>query len=402
MSIGQPSHRVSAASCAASGHPDTRTAALEIADQLTGELGTTPCDAVFLFASYHHRAALPHAAESIARTINPGVMIAVTAEAVVGAEEAFENSAGMTALAMRIPGAVITPWWATPEFPLPLRDPEGLRHRLHVTADSRASLIFCDPFSTPITRLLPALHDALRPTNTALGGAVASGASQAGQNVLIADQLVLRAGSVGVTLDGRVRTDFLVSQGCRPIGQPHVVTKVRDNIILELGGRPTLEVMQQTLNRLEEREKPLLANGLLLGHVIDEHKRPFGRGDFLVRILLGVDHKKGGIVVGDVPRVGQTVQFHVRDAVTATEDLQLLLDAEVLENPPLAALLLTCNARSVKLFGQEGHDIREIRRRLGPIPLAGMFAAGEIGPVGSKSFLHGHTACLVLFRSARS
>ncbi len=103
--------------------------------------------------------------------------------------------------------------------------------------------------------------------------------------------------------------------------------------------------------------------------------------------------------MGELTRVGQTIQFHVRDAETAAEDLQLLLDAQQLEAPPLAALLFTCNGRGQRLFKEPNHDIGIIRERLGEVPIAGFFAAGEIGPVGDQSFLHGHTASLAIFRA---
>ncbi|MBX3373078.1 MAG: FIST C-terminal domain-containing protein [Phycisphaeraceae bacterium] len=381
----------------ASGHLDTRTAAYEIAESLEDE--AVGADCVFVFASYQHRAALPEAVQSMARMLRPGTLLAVTAEAVVGPDRAFERCAGMSALALRLPACTVTPWWATPEFPLPLRNPLGLRQRLHHSAEARASIFFADPFSVPIARLLPAMDEAIRADRPmSIGGAVASGASQAGNNVLIMDELVLRAGAVGATFAGDLDVDFLVSQGCRPIGAAHVVTRVRENVILELGGRPALEVMRETVERASPGDRSLVEGGMLLGHVINERKRPFGRGDFLVRSLLGADPRRGGIVVGDVPRPGQTVQFHVRDARTATEDLELLLDSQVMGEPPLAALLFTCNGRSAALFGEEGHDLAIIRRRLGNIPVAGLFAAGEVGPVGGRTCLHGHTACLVLFR----
>ena len=98
-------------------------------------------------------------------------------------------------------------------------------------------------------------------------------------------------------------------------------------------------------------------------------------------------------------RLGKTVQFHVRGAQTAVEDLQLLLDAQQLATQPFAGLLVTCNGRGRNLFHVEDHDLTIIRDRLGEVPIAGFFAAGEIGPIGGRSFLHGHTACLTLFRS---
>ena len=193
--------------------------------------------------------------------------------------------------------------------------------------------------------------------------------------------------------------DIVVSQGCRPIGKPVVITKAQGNVIQELGGSPAVEVIQTLPQTLDERERELLSGGLLVGTVINEYKERFGRGDFLIRNILGFDKKQGAIAVGDVPRVGQTVQFHVRDAETAHEDLQLLLDAQQLQEPPLGGLLFTCNGRARDLFAGQHHDVQTIRERLGEIPLAGFFAAGEIGPVGERSFLHGHTASLAVFRT---
>jgi small ligand-binding sensory domain FIST len=177
------------------------------------------------------------------------------------------------------------------------------------------------------------------------------------------------------------------------------VTKVEGNVVLELGGRPAVEVIRDLASSVDPHEGDLLGGGLLMGSVINENRDHFGRGDFLVRSILGIDRKRNGIAAGEFYRLGKTVQFHVRDAQTAVEDLQLLLDAQQLATQPFAGLLVTCNGRGRNLFHVEDHDLTIIRDRLGEIPIAGFFAAGEIGPIGGRSFLHGHTACLTLFRS---
>ncbi len=63
---------------------------------------------------------------------------------------------------------------------------------------------------------------------------------------------------------------------------------------------------------------------------------------------------------------------------------------------PVAAMLCSCNGRGANLFGAPDHDARGVAAALGPIPLAGFFCNGEIGPVGTKTFLHGFTASLAL------
>ena len=121
--------------------------------------------------------------------------------------------------------------------------------------------------------------------------------------------------------------------------------------------------------------------------VVDEHRVEFGRGDFLVRNVIGADRESGAIAVGDRVEVGQTVQFHVRDAAAADEDLHELLQGTSAEG----ALLFTCNGRGERLFGVPNHDAAMVEALLGPLPAAGGFCAGEIGPIGGRNFLHGFT-----------
>ena len=386
------------AACAVSGHLDTRTAGMEVAEQLDASIGAA-CDLAIVFASFHHCAALPEAVETIRETIHPRALLAVTAESVLGGEEELEGVAGLTALAMHLPGVTLSPWVSTPENPIPLNRAEEIAQRISLCDDLRATIMLGEPFTTPITRLLPAITNCGgRGRPVPVIGGMASGASQPGHNVLILDETVVRAGAIGVSIAGDVEIDFVVSQGCRPIGKPLVITKTKENVILELGGTAALQVLQEITTAMSEEERELLRRGVLVGNVIDEGKRHFGRGDFLVRNVLGVDQKGGGIMVGDLPRLGQTIQFHARDAITAGEDLQLLMDAQELKGKPFGGLLFTCNGRGKRLFEEPNHDIGIINERLGAVPVAGFFAAGEIGPIGEQSFLHGHTAALALFR----
>jgi small ligand-binding sensory domain FIST len=138
-----------------------------------------------------------------------------------------------------------------------------------------------------------------------------------------------------------------------------------------------------------------------LGQVINEYQEQFGRGDFLVRNVQGADSESGAIAIGDVVRVGRTVQFHVRDARTADEDLNTLLAAVKQDSSTdcLGALVFTCNGRGTRLFDEPHHDAQALDRCWPKLPVAGFFAQGEIGPVGGKNFLHGFTASIALFES---
>ena len=192
-----------------------------------------------------------------------------------------------------------------------------------------------------------------------------------------------------------IRIRALVSQGCRPIGNVYAVTRAEGNVIHELGGRPPLQRLQELVGTLSPEDRELVGRGLHVGRVIDEYKAELGRGDFLIRGVMGVDPQSGALAVGDRIEVGETIQFHVRDAATADEDLRTLLQREA--EPAAGALLFTCNGRGSRLFSVPDHDASLVSEKLGGLPLAGFNCAGEIGPVGGKNFLHGFTASIALF-----
>jgi small ligand-binding sensory domain FIST len=131
--------------------------------------------------------------------------------------------------------------------------------------------------------------------------------------------------------------------------------------------------------------------------VINEYQESFGRGDFLVRNVLGADPEAGAVAVGDYVRPGQTVQLHLRDEATADEDLRTLLATAAGKGAPAGALLFTCNGRGTRMFAEPHHDAGVLRALLGDVPVAGFFAQGELGPIGGKNFVHGFTASVALF-----
>jgi small ligand-binding sensory domain FIST len=329
------------------------------------------------------------------------VSLGVTAGGVLGSGFELENRPGIALLTARLGGAWFQPFtyqqlqWSSQT------DAQQLRAALlgpHADAqDIAAVILLADPFSTPAMHLIPAINEAL-PRVPVIGG-MASGASDAGENRLFLGEQILSDGAVGVVIGGQVRVDCIVSQGCRPIGDRWVITKARQNIIQDLGQRPAMTAIQSTAQQVSHEDRNLLEeHGILLGRVINEYKERFGRGDFLIRNIIGADPDAGYIAVSDFVRVGQTVQFHVRDARTAEEDLKLLLESEKLDAQAAGALLFTCNGRGSRLFEEPNFESTIIRQALGDVPLAGFFAAGEIGPIAGENFIHGFTASLVLFR----
>jgi small ligand-binding sensory domain FIST len=191
-----------------------------------------------------------------------------------------------------------------------------------------------------------------------------------------------------------------VSQGAAPFGREVTITSAEGNVIHELAGRPALSMVERIIAELSPRERALVAAGLLIGIVIDSGKPEYEQGDFLVRGILGADPESGSLVVGAAVHEGQVIRLQARDARSADADLRraLALQTEALHDAaPAGALLFSCNGRGRAMFGTPDHDAVTLDRELKGAPAAGFFAAGEIGPVGGRSFLHGFTATVAVF-----
>ena len=282
------------------------------------------------------------------------------------------------------------------------------------TADNPQFIILADPFSAKINDLLQGL-DYAYPSSAKVGGLASGGLS--GKNAgLFCQERLYEEGVVGVSLSGQIVLETIVAQGCRPIGKPYRVTEGERNIVLELeelvnaeqvvsGGikQSPLEALQDLVQNLNEKDRKLAENSLFVGIVRNEFKQDLEQGDFLIRNLIGVDPKVGAIAIGDRVRAGQRIQFHLRDAHTSAEDLEMLLERyhrevsiEKKSTNSAAALMFSCLGRGEGLYGQPNFDSRLFSRYLN-IPISGFFCNGEIGPVAGSTFLHGYTSVFGIF-----
>jgi small ligand-binding sensory domain FIST len=385
--------------------PETREAAAQAAEAALGGLHGGRPNLALVFASPHHADRADDVLQAVDQVAGPSALIGCVAEAVVGGAREVENEPAISVWLGMVPGRVET---FHMEF---VRTESGgalagwLFDRDHLGAGSVTGpihLMIADPFTFPAELLLQHLNEGV-PGALVVGG-FASGARMPGQTILFEDRTVHREGAVGARLSASVAVRTLVSQGCRPIGQSYVVTRAEEDVLFELGGRPPLERLRETVAELAPPDQELVTHGLHVGRAIDEYKAEHGVGDFLIRGVIGADPSTGAIAVGDHIEVGQTVRFHVRDAATADEELRTLLEQEVSEHRGRAAgaLLFTCNGRGSRMFPTPDHDAGLVSSLLGGIPMAGFFCAGELGPVGGKNFLHGFTASLALFLDAES
>lgn len=378
---------------------DWAEAVEDLGRQAAAQLGTVNAHLAVLFA---HPRYVPHIGEIIEaakKAAGAQHLLGCTGAGIIGADREVEEKPALSLLVGELPDVTIYPFHLAEKDLEESTGPAFWHYQLELEPSRQPQFVLLiDPFTTRAMQLVDALAEAY-PQAPMIGG-LASGAQQPGENRLFIDGKVYDEGAVGIGLTGRVALRTVVSQGCRPIGEPLTVTRAEKNIVFELAGRPPMKILQEMLPQLPTRDRDLARSALFLGRVVNEYQEEFSRGDFLIRNLLGSDPQSGALAVGDLMRTGQTVQFQVRDAQTADEDLHHLLAKErsdLARKQPHGALLFSCLGRGERMYGTADHDIRVVQEHVGPVPTAGFFCNGEIGPIGNRAFIHGFTSVIGLF-----
>lgn len=376
---------------------NVQDAADELIRAIREQLGSSRIDVAFLFISPPHTDQAEELSHALRIALDPETLVGCTGEGVIATGREVETGPAATLWAAHLPGVITHPLRASFSSIHDQVSLLGWPKMDYAGVTAPVMMLFADPFSTPMQDVLAVIEERY-PDARALGG-LAGGGQDIGENRLFLNEEVFSDGLVGLAMHGNISVRTVISQGCRPIGDRFIVTKAEHNVIQELGGIPALHCLQTVFGQLSMDERALAQRALHIGIAMDEQRAQFTRGDFLIRNLIGADQQTGAIVVGDVVQEGQTVQFQVRDAESADEDLHALLAAPRLaaSSKPLGALLFSCCGRGKGLFGTANHDAGALSEQLGPIPLAGFFAQGEVGPVGGRNFLHGYTASIAIF-----
>ena len=346
---------------------------------------------VLLFASaaygQDYRALLAEVCEQTRATEVAGC----SASGVIAGARELEGEPGLAVLALRLPaGALLNVRYVGPDE-MGAPDLAGMAEPL-----CHGLVVLADPFTSDVGRLIATLEGEY-PGVPIMGG-LATGHPGVHRTSVFAGNEAIEEGAVVIGLGGSVQLRPVVSQGCEPIGEPWTITDAEQHVVRTIGGRPAYQVLVDTVQHLAPDLRQRVNNNLLVGLAMDEYRDEFRRGDFLIRNLIGVDPSSGAIAIAGEPRVGETLQFQIRDAHAADEELRRMLEVESerSESGSSAALLFACNGRGAGLFGAPDHDARTVRELLGPLPLAGLFCNGEIGPVGPATYIHGFTASLAL------
>jgi small ligand-binding sensory domain FIST len=376
---------------------DIVSATRSVVDTVHAGMGPQEPNLVLLFVSDGHAEHYGEVAALVGGEFPAALIIGCTARGVIGGGLEIESSGALSLTAAALPGVSLNPFHLdAEELPEAERASAFWSQRFGgLVGEDPCFLLLADPFSMDVEAMVRGLEAAF-PGAPAIGG-LASGGGAPGENALYIGSDVHRSGAVGIALSGNILLETVVAQGCRPVGLPMFVTRARENILFELDGRPALQVANEVIESLCESDQMAAHQALLLGLGMGDGQGPFGQGDFLMRNLVGKDEPSGSLLVGAMLDEKQVVQFQLRDATAAREELQASLSQ--VGGGFAGAVLLSCLGRGEGLYGCPNHDSDQVRARCGDIPVAGFFAEGEVGPVGGETFVHGYTSVIGLFRS---
>ncbi len=379
---------------------DAGLAVGEVVGTVLEQLGGVRPDLVLLFVSGAHTARMADFVSVVEETLDPGVLLAVSAVGVLGGGEEAEQGTAVSLWAGQT--GPVEPVRLEALDERPDSDVIGLPDEV---VPGSTLLLLADPFSFPVDGLIEQL-----PPDVAVVGGLASAASAPGGNRLwlggsTRPNHALQTLSDGSFSDGAVGVlippgvvNVTVSQGCRPVGSPWVVTAGEGNLIFELGGQLAVDRLQDVIAAMSAADRIAGSRGLHIGLVANDQQETYGPGDFLIRTVFGIEQESQAVAIGAAVEVGQLVQFQVRDPDSATADLERLLSE--LGGRPEGALVFTCNGRGTHLFAEPHHDAALVSEFVAG-GVAGMFCAGELGPIGNRNAVHGFSAAIVTFGQLR-
>ncbi len=371
-----------------------------LASKVNTDLKGKSCDLAVLFLSEHYHAEPKALLDMFKSLTSAECLIACNSSGVIGDKKEIEMEPAISVMAMHLDGAKVMPFSLSANQLEAFESGKDLVEYFDIVPASNPHFIcLADPQTCDVGKLLTLFNEGYK--NLPLVGGLASGAMVGAKNWISLNADIASDGAVGVILSGDIHFEIVVSQGCRPIGEPLIITKSENNILYELAGKPALQVLSDLFKSLLPDDQQLAQHSLFVGLVMDENRYNFERGDFLIRNIMGIDETSGALIIGALLETGQTLQFQLRDAATSKEDLKILLGKlkqQGKSKTSEGAILVSCCGRGKGLYGELDHDAKMVQAMRGPIPLSGFFANGEFGPVDNRNHVHGYTSSLTIIR----
>jgi small ligand-binding sensory domain FIST len=381
-----------------------RTAAVEATAAAMRQAGLSQAEGALCFATTAYGAAYTMILRAVASEAKTPEVAGCSTLGVIACEQEVESGHALAVIVFG--GSEI----AAHRFFVPTLRGRGEEVASEIAAALRPALaqtnllcLFADTYNMDAEKLLPALSRELPGAIVTGGGASEDGT--VGETFVFCGDAVSNNAVSGMLIAGDFDLAIASSLACAPIGPPHRVTAVRDNVILELDGRPAYEIFAEAAGPLAADLRRALAF-VFLAVPMDPSAVKIERGKFLVRNIVGTSQEHGALAVAHHPKVDDTVGLVLRDAVRARNNLKETLEelAARLAAPPVFGLYFDCVSRGSGLYNIPGHDSAYIRQYLGEVPIGGFFTGFEIGPAGEQTSILQYSGVLALIsdRSPRN
>jgi hypothetical protein len=255
------------------------------------------------------------------------------------------------------------------------------REALEATDRSpRLAIVLADAFAADPQRTAEAISRALPDGVVVVGGG--SARAEIGISVptyQFCDDRVAEDGVALLLFSGDLAVSAAVGTGWRPLGARGTVTAARGGLIESIDGRPANEFLAPYIDVFGPA-----AFGNPLTVIKPDAERTY------LRALISSDPATGAVRVhGGVP-VGAVVQLTTAGTDDILDGTRDAVTRALHDFPPgarpEAALMFSCMVRKYLLGTRTKVEAEMAREALGPsVSLAGLYCAGEIGPVGGGS-----------------
>jgi small ligand-binding sensory domain FIST len=372
-----------------SDHADARTAGAQAAEAALGALSGR-AEAALLFAAPGYGDELPALLAAAGDALGTQRLAGATIHGVLAAGR--EHVGGPLVAVFAASGLAAEP------FLIP-----DLRGEERHAGEQIAALLGDAPRAEDLVIVLPdprALEPAplLAGLREALGAATVVGAGAMGA---LSDSPLQWAGRriesgalAGMVLRASKPPRVGVTQACRPATELLTVTRARGNWILELDGRPALEVYREAAREPLAADLRRAAAHLLVALPRDAAES-LAPGSYLVRNVAGFALSENAFAIPERLAPGRRIALAHRDPESARDDLKAML-ATLSGGAAAAALYFDCCARGAGFFGVQDLEAAYLERALAPAPLLGVFGSCEIGPVAAGTELLTYTGVLAL------
>ncbi len=367
---------------------DARAAASEAAAAALEGAGRA--DAAILLAGSGYGDDIATLLDTATAELGTELLVGASSHGVFAAGQEFEDPTSVAVLA----------WSGLQALPFLLADPSGdeggaceeIADRLEGGPRAEDLVVLLpDPRNFDPDAFLTASREILGPARVVGAGA---GDPVAGAPLQWCGRTVASGAVAGMVLRGSRPPRVGVTQACRPMTELLTVTRTRGHWVVELEGRPALDVYREVARGPLAADLRRAAAFVLVALPVEASQDTLAPGTYLVRQVVGFEENANAFAIPEPVKPGDRIALTARDPESAREDLKHMLEG--IGGAPAFGLYFDCCARGAGFFGVPGLEAAYLESALGPVPLAGMFGSCEIGPIGARTELLTYTGVLAL------